>query len=108
MFENVDGRTDDGRTDGRTDDGVTGILIAHLEAFGSGELIKQKLHNLSHGFKQRLIIQSNFLTAYVGFSKRNWGSVALSTETYEFSFGWGFKLIPLLKISDVPLNNYIF
>ena len=28
--------TDDGRT---TDDGVTGILIAHLGAFGSGELI---------------------------------------------------------------------
>ena len=26
-------------TDGRTDDGVTGILIAHLGAFGSGELI---------------------------------------------------------------------
>ena len=42
MFENVDGRTDDGRTtDGRTTDaGVTGILIAHLGAFGSGELIK--------------------------------------------------------------------
>ena len=42
MFENVDGRTDDGRTtDGRTPDaGVTGILIAHLRAFGSGELIK--------------------------------------------------------------------
>ena len=35
MFENVDGRTDDGRT---TDTGVTGILIAHLGAFGSGEL----------------------------------------------------------------------
>ena len=35
MFENVDGRTDDGRT---TDAGVTGILIAHLGAFGSGEL----------------------------------------------------------------------
>ena len=34
MFENVEGRTDDGRTD----DGVTGILIAHLGAFGSGEL----------------------------------------------------------------------
>ena len=33
MFENVDGRTD-----GRTDAGVTGILIAHLGAFGSGEL----------------------------------------------------------------------
>ena len=30
MFENVDGRT--------TDAGVTGILIAHLRAFGSGEL----------------------------------------------------------------------
>ena len=29
--------------DGRTDDGVTGILIAHLGAFGSGELINQKL-----------------------------------------------------------------
>ena len=35
MFENVDRRTDDGRT---TDPGVTGILIAHLGAFGSGEL----------------------------------------------------------------------
>ena len=35
MFENVDGRTDDGLT---TDDRVTGILIAHLGAFGSGEL----------------------------------------------------------------------
>ena len=30
MFENVDGR--------KTDAGVTGILIAHLGAFGSGEL----------------------------------------------------------------------
>ena len=40
MFENVDGRTTDGRrTDRRrTDAGVTGILIAHLGAFGSGEL----------------------------------------------------------------------
>ena len=44
MFENVDGRTDGRRTDGRrtTDAGVTGIIIAHLRAFGSGELkIKQ-------------------------------------------------------------------
>ena len=32
----TDGQTDDGRT---TDAGVTGILIAHLGAFGSGELI---------------------------------------------------------------------
>ena len=36
MFENVDGRTDDGRQ--TPDAGVTGILIAHLGAFGSGEL----------------------------------------------------------------------
>ena len=35
MFENVDGWTDDRWT---TDAGVTGILIAHLGAFGSGEL----------------------------------------------------------------------
>ena len=35
MFENVDGRTDDGQT---MDAGVTGILIAHLGAFGSVEL----------------------------------------------------------------------
>ena len=36
----TDGRRTDGRTtDGRTTDaGVTGILIAHLGAFGSGEL----------------------------------------------------------------------
>ena len=41
MFENVDGRrTDDGRT---TDAGVTGILIAHLGAFGSGELKTQSV-----------------------------------------------------------------
>ena len=46
MFENVDvrrttegRRTDDGRT---TDAGVTGILIAHLGAFGSGELKSAK------------------------------------------------------------------
>ena len=39
MFENVDGRTDDGRT---TDDRVTGILIAYLRAFGSGELKNKK------------------------------------------------------------------
>ena len=49
MFENVDGRTDDGRTDGRRTDGrttdaeVTGILIAHLGAFGSGELINREI-----------------------------------------------------------------
>ena len=46
MFENVGGRMTDGRMDGRTDAGVTGILIAHLGAFGSGEL-KRK-----YGYKQ--------------------------------------------------------
>ena len=35
----TDGRMDDGRT---TDAGVTGILIAHLGAFGSGELITKE------------------------------------------------------------------
>ena len=40
MFENVDGRTTDGRT---TDARVTGILKAHLGAFGSGELNMFKL-----------------------------------------------------------------
>ena len=34
MFENVDGRT--------TDAGVTGILIAHLGTFGSGELKRRE------------------------------------------------------------------
>ena len=43
MFENVDGRTDDGRR--TTDARVTGILIAHLRAFGSGELTSTKKAN---------------------------------------------------------------
>ena len=37
MFENVDGRT--------TDAGAIGILIAHLRAFGSGELKKEDLRS---------------------------------------------------------------
>ena len=41
MFENVDGRTTDGRR--TTDAGVTGILIAHLGAFGSGELTRSEV-----------------------------------------------------------------
>ena len=49
MFENVDGRTDDGRR--TTDAGVTGILIAHLGAFGSGELktLRKTLHQNTRG-----------------------------------------------------------
>ena len=49
MFENVDGR----RTDGRrmTDAGVTGILIAHLRAFGSGELKSSENDQLTGHFQ---------------------------------------------------------
>ena len=39
MFEYVEGQTNDGWT---TDAGVIVILIAHLGAFGSGELKKGK------------------------------------------------------------------
>ena len=46
MFENVDGRTDGRTTDAR----VTGILIAHLGAFGSGELINYKILKLKTQF----------------------------------------------------------
>ena len=47
MFENVDERTDGRTTDGRTTDArVTGILIAHLGAFGSGELKIRYTNNL--------------------------------------------------------------
>ena len=49
MFENVDRRTDGRMTDDgrRTPDaGVIGILIAHLGAFGSGELIKDRLNQV--------------------------------------------------------------
>ena len=46
----TDGRTTDGRrTDGRTDDGVIGILIAHLGAFGSGELKSLAIFHTSSG-----------------------------------------------------------
>ena len=40
--------TDGQTTDGRTDDGVIGILIAHLGAFGSGEL--KKICHRAHFF----------------------------------------------------------
>ena len=48
MVENVDRRTDDGRT---TDAGVTGILIAHL---GSGEL--KMVHVIFHETASRKIL----------------------------------------------------
>ena len=49
MFENVDGRTYDG---------VIGILIAHLRAFGSGEL---KKYNKTPIYRSLLSFKSFFL-----------------------------------------------
>ena len=56
MFENVDGQTDNGRT---TDARVTGILIAHLGAFGSGEL---KMY--SHMSICDVIVMLNYVTMW--------------------------------------------
>ena len=47
------------RTDGRTDAGSTGILYAHLRAFGSGEL---KMHNTCVRGKQLLYPRKVFKT----------------------------------------------
>ena len=62
MFENVDGRTDDGRTDA----GVTGILIAHLGAFGSGELKisrqKQKFYKIQTLESTSIVIRQKPIT----------------------------------------------
>ena len=46
MFENVDGRTDAG---------VTGILIAHLGAFGSGELKRNNKDTDQTVWNRRLV-----------------------------------------------------
>ena len=58
MFENVDGWTDERRTD----DGVTGILLAHPCAFGSGELKTKMLNNKDHScfktyFSQHFLVK---------------------------------------------------
>ena len=51
MFEKVDGRTDDG---------VTGILIAHLGSFGSGELKMDKEYlNMPYLSRHSLPIDRN-------------------------------------------------
>ena len=62
MFKTADGQT----TDRRTDDGRLShwLLIAHLRAFGSGELKKQKLTSLG--------LQSN------------WSSVLCENKQYWF------------------------
>ena len=56
MFENVDGRTDGRQT---TDARVTGILIAHLGAFGSGELIR----GVDEGSGQTLCLLAHYIAA---------------------------------------------
>ena len=62
MFENVDGQT--------TDDGVTGILIAHLRAFGSGELIIVNNNNFdfiaSRGTWKPQPSESRFQLIFIG------------------------------------------
>ena len=89
MFENVDGRTDgwmDGRrTDGRTtDDGVTGILIAHLRAFGSGEL-KIMQHRFFPHKIVNVFFTHNFLAYTLGAQKnRLIEKVLLSTNNICF------------------------
>ena len=72
MFENVDGRTTDGRR--TTDAGVTGILIAHLGAFGSGELKTVKccamIINSMHASVQQSLIRIQTMLIHV-FLKQN-------------------------------------
>ena len=66
IFENVDGRTD-GRT---TDAGVTSILIAHLGAFGSGELKTRAARRAHAGLTaiRDAITSPCCIAAYSGFS----------------------------------------
>ena len=67
MFENVDGRrTDAGRT---TDAGVTGILIAHLRAFGSGELKILKNCNFCVKTSRFSLILGNVIMDIITFLK---------------------------------------
>ena len=78
MFENVDGRTD-GRT---TDAGVTGILIAHLGAFGSGELKNRR----------KVII---FIKVKVGLKLSN---IHHCTVSYNTSCNGNYKLTLQLNL----------
>ena len=56
MFENVDGRTDAG---------VTGIQIAHLEAFGSGELKKSEYHQIARAKHNQMNTLTNAYPIYI-------------------------------------------
>ena len=81
MFENVDGQTTDGRTDdGRTTDArVTGILIAHLGAFGSGELKSQSQLQYTTNF---IIWASSGENLFSGFlTKKDSNQSSQVTET---------------------------
>ena len=72
MFENVDGRRTDGRT---TDAGVTGILLAHLRAFGSGELKKHYV----------VSFQKSSLDGMVQNMCSDW-KIAKKSQFYAFNF----------------------
>ena len=89
MFENVDGRTDGRRTDdGRTDDGRRShwYIIAHLGAFGSGELKIEKEAKMSISiFIFIYTIHLAYLKVYTKFE--NTGSNR-SREICDRNFHW--------------------
>ena len=71
----TDGRTTDGRTtDGRTTDaGVTGILIAHLGAFGSGELkINAFVNNTATQIIEQSIYNNTLIITGMKLHKQSW------------------------------------
>ena len=75
MFENVDGRTDGRRT---TDAGVTGILIAHLGAFGSGELTSYRSPGtMVHVMHVHFMFFAVFTNLKTSFSEDNMPECAL-------------------------------
>ena len=81
-------------TDGRTDAGVTGILIAHLWAFGSGELKKK----WSIGpVKQNLLVQKLQLFSYPGIklyildAQKNRLIETVLLSTHNICFGWEIR-----------------
>ena len=84
MFENVDGRTDDG---------VTGILIAHLGAFGSGELII-KDQNLSISVTTALILHWLFQQI----------NMVVKVQLFGHSFISPFKRFIRTNASDFDYN----
>ena len=74
-------------TDGRrTDAGVTGILIAHLRAFGSGELMREVKINKNFQRKIANIFLPIFL-AYVLGAQKNCLDEMILLSTHNICFG---------------------